>query len=55
MSPLPCQAIFGVEKGDDIIALVEQAIGEPCNCKRGLHCPLVPFRTEEAQAAPPVV
>ncbi len=38
---LPCQAMFGVERGDEIIALIEAATGELCPCKQDAGCPLV--------------
>jgi hypothetical protein len=37
---MPCQALFGMERGDQIIAQIERVSGQPCPCKRGIVCPL---------------
>jgi len=38
---LPCQALFGIERGNQIVAAVEEDLGGPCPCKQGLVCPLL--------------
>lgn len=43
-----CQRLFGIERGGELMTKVEEAIGEPCFCKRGLPCPLVPVPVEPA-------
>lgn len=37
---LHCQAMFGLERGNQIQALVEDATGEDCPCIQGRTCPL---------------
>lgn len=39
---LPCQALFGMSRGAQIIQAVEEDTGQLCPCKRGLVCPLMP-------------
>lgn len=36
-----CEAIFGRVQADDIEALIAEATGQPCPCRRALSCPLV--------------
>ena len=38
---LPCQALFGLERGAQIVAAVEEDLGGPCPCKQGRVCPLL--------------
>lgn len=38
----PCQALFGIARGSQIIAAVEADTGAPCPCRQGLACPLMP-------------
>lgn len=38
---LPCEALFGLKRGGQIIAAVEQDTGELCPCKQGRACPLL--------------
>lgn len=37
---LHCQAMFGLERGNQIQTLVEDATGEDCPCIQGRTCPL---------------
>lgn len=37
---LPCQAMFGIEIGQQIVAHIEGLTGQPCPCRRGHFCPL---------------
>lgn len=39
---LTCQAIYGIERGGELVALLEDATGELCPCKQGRVCPLLP-------------
>lgn len=39
---LPCQALFGMSRGAQIQQAIEEDTGQPCPCRRGLVCPLVP-------------
>lgn len=39
---LTCQAIYGKERGGQMVALIEEATAEPCPCKQGSPCPLMP-------------
>lgn len=48
---LPCQALFGMERGDQIVAHIEEVTGQPCPCKRGMMCPFV-GPVEEAPLRP---
>lgn len=45
-----CQVRLGVERGAEAIALVEAVTGQPCPCKRGLVCPLMPVAEAPAAA-----
>ena len=38
---LPCEALFGLERGAQIVAAVEQDTGDVCPCKQGRVCPLL--------------
>ena len=38
---LPCQALFGIDRGNQIVAAVEEDLGGPCPCKQSLVCPLL--------------
>jgi len=38
--PLPCQIMFGEERGDAIRAQLEESIGQPCPCILGEPCML---------------
>ena len=38
---LACQAMFGIERGNEIRELVETATGEPCPCLQNERCPLL--------------
>ena len=38
---LPCQALFGLQRGGQIIAAVEEDTGDLCPCKQGRTCPLL--------------
>lgn len=46
---LTCQAMYGIERGDRIIAVLEEATGEPCPCKQGVVCPLMPADSVELE------
>ena len=46
-----CERLFGQERAEKISAHIEMLFEEPCPCKRGLACPLVPNATEAAEAA----
>jgi hypothetical protein len=37
-----CEVMWGDEKAVAIRALVEESIGGPCPCRRGLACPVLP-------------
>lgn len=39
---LTCQTIYGKERGAQLVAFLEQSTGEPCPCKQGQPCPLMP-------------
>jgi hypothetical protein len=39
---LVCEAIYGVERGIEVRAMVEGATGEACPCRQGRPCPLMP-------------
>lgn len=46
---LPCQEMFGMERGGDLIAWVEAATGaDLCPCKRGEACPLLALHDPDA-------
>jgi hypothetical protein len=51
MPLLPCQAMFGLARGDQIIEMVEAATGGPCPCIQGLTCPLMPAEDQCSAAA----
>lgn len=44
---LTCQAIFGEERGAELSAFLERATGEPCPCRQGRVCPLLPANVVE--------
>ena len=46
---LGCEILFGDEQGAKMQELVERVTGEPCPCKQGKGCPLMP----PAQSASP--
>lgn len=48
---LHCQALFGIERGAQIQALIEAATAEPCPCAQGRTCPLM--RLPKADSPPP--
>jgi hypothetical protein len=37
-----CEAIYGLERGRRIRAVLESGLGEPCPCRQGQSCPLMP-------------
>lgn len=37
-----CEVIYGSARGAQINAVLELAIGQPCPCKQGSPCPLMP-------------
>lgn len=39
---LTCHTIFGVQRGDELLELIEETTGQPCPCRRGQPCPLMP-------------
>jgi hypothetical protein len=47
---LTCQAVYGVERGDELSAFIEQVTGEPCPCRQGRACPMMP--ADEAAPEP---
>jgi hypothetical protein len=51
---LLCEAIYGRERGAQIVALIELSSGETCPCKQGRPCPLMPVDVEvpEQRVAP---
>lgn len=42
-SILPCEALFGLERGAQIQAAVAEDTGQPCPCSQGRACPLMGF------------
>ena len=38
---LPCQAMFGIERGNQMREIVEAATGGLCPCMRNQACPLM--------------
>lgn len=50
---LTCQAIYGRERGGELVALIEDATGELCPCKEGRTCPLLP--RDDAPTMPPLL
>lgn len=52
MPVLPCQLMFGVERGEQIRGLIEDATGEACPCMRGLRCVLLRPQEENARVIP---
>ena len=51
---LTCQAIYGIERGDELSAFIEQATGEPCPCRQGRACPMMPADVGEQERPGPV-
>ncbi len=47
---LECERLFGVVRGGEIKALVEDATGGPCPCLAGRPCPLSKGETARAAA-----
>ena len=41
---LICQGMYGMERGNQIRAIVEGAVEGPCPCLSGKRCPLVSER-----------
>lgn len=39
---LVCEVIYGCERGAQLSAFLESAMGQPCPCKAGQPCPLLP-------------
>ena len=39
---LGCEILFGVERGAEVRAVFEEAMGQQCPCTNGLACPLMP-------------
>jgi hypothetical protein len=37
-----CETIYGRERAAKLQAYIEDATGEPCPCKRGISCLLMP-------------
>lgn len=37
-----CDVIYGHKRGAEICAFLEAAMGQPCPCKQGTPCPLMP-------------
>lgn len=37
-----CQRLFGEQRGSELMAKIEEAIGGPCPCKLNQACPFVP-------------
>lgn len=37
-----CEVIYGCKRGAELSAFLEAAMGQPCPCKQGLPCPLMP-------------
>lgn len=52
MPLLPCQLMFGIERGDQIRELIETATGEACPCIRGLRCVLLEPLESDAKVIP---
>lgn len=42
-----CQAIYGIERGAEVQAFLELATGQPCPCRQGHSCPLMPSDSVE--------
>jgi hypothetical protein len=41
-----CKAIYGIERGAQVQAFLEGAMNEPCPCRQGRVCPLMPVPRE---------
>jgi hypothetical protein len=37
-----CETIYGCERAAKLQAYIEGAMGQPCPCKQGLGCPMMP-------------
>lgn len=37
-----CEALLGPDQAARVQATVERASGQPCPCRRGVVCPLIP-------------
>jgi hypothetical protein len=50
-----CEILFDEADAELVMGLMEEGLGKPCPCKRGLRCPLLPKTlavvSREAQAA----
>lgn len=46
---LVCETIYGRARGAQLVELVERCTGEPCPCKQGLACPLMPSDSVEGE------
>ena len=49
---LYCKEKMGEVRGSAIVELVERVTGEPCPCKQGVPCPLMPKPRDSADAVP---
>lgn len=50
-----CEVIYGCERGRAMVALLETATGQPCPCKQGIPCPLMPRDVAVTLPAPRLV
>jgi hypothetical protein len=49
-----CEAIYGLERGRRIRAVLESGLGEPCPCRQGQSCPLMPTAPRESLDGEPL-
>jgi hypothetical protein len=40
---LTCEAMYGNERGGQMVAMIEDVTAELCPCKQGAVCPLLPL------------
>lgn len=46
-----CEVIFGCQRAAELSAFLEGAMGEPCPCKQGRTCPLLPVNDDVVPVA----
>lgn len=49
-----CETIYGCERGAEISAFLETAMGHACPCKAGSPCPLMPPAPRSVEVVEPV-
>ena len=47
-----CEVIYGSERGTQVQTFLEGAMGQPCPCRQGQPCPLMPRARESAELEP---